>query len=64
MTGFDCALVPPTKKGRHHKKTKVNFSACRSPKTYRHLTHGNYTFEVKAFNTAGTSKTVIKHFSI
>jgi hypothetical protein len=64
VTGFDCALVPPTKKGKHHKKTKVNFSACRSPKTYKHLKHGKYTFEVKAFNTAGTSNTVIKHLSI
>jgi len=64
VTGFDCALVPPTKKGKHHKKTKVNLSACRSPKTYKHLKQGKYTFEVKAFNSAGTSNTVIKHLSI
>jgi hypothetical protein len=64
VTGFDCALVPPTKKGKHHKKTKVKFGACRSPKTYKHLKQGKYTFEVKAFNTAGTSNTVIKHLSI
>jgi hypothetical protein len=64
VAGFDCALVPPTKKGKHHKKTKVNFSACRSPKTYKHLKHNKYMFEVKAFNTAGTSNTVIKHLSI
>jgi hypothetical protein len=32
--GFQCPLVKPS------------FSACRSPKTYKHLKPGKYTFEV------------------
>jgi hypothetical protein len=48
VTGFQCALVKPS------------FSACRSPKTYKHLKPGKYTFEVRAFNAAGADPTPAK----
>lgn len=64
VTGFQCALIKP-RKGKHRKKPKVVFSACRSPKTYKHLRHGRYTFEVRAFNSAGVDSTpVIRKFKI
>jgi hypothetical protein len=53
--GFQCELVPPTKKG--HKKPKVTFASCRSPKTYKHLKAGKYTFLVRGVNTTGSDRT-------
>jgi len=55
-TGFQCALVRK-KKGKHHKKRKPHFTSCRSPKTYKHLRHGKYTFEVRAVDAAGADAT-------
>ncbi len=57
-TGFQCALVRTPK--AHHKKPKPSFSACRSPKTYKHLKPGKYTFEVRALNAAGADPTPAK----
>lgn len=63
VSGFQCKLVKPAKK--HHKKPKATFSACRSPKTYKHLKPGKYTFEVRAVNSAGPDPTpAIKKFRI
>jgi hypothetical protein len=45
-TGFQCALV--SKKHR-----KPQFKSCRSPKTYKHLKNGKYTFEVRAVGPGG-----------
>jgi hypothetical protein len=53
--GFQCELLRPKRK--HHKKPKASFSACMSPKTYKHLKSGHYTFEVRAFNAAGVDAT-------
>jgi Divergent InlB B-repeat domain len=53
VAGFQCALVKPAKKGKHHKKRKPAFKSCTSPKTYRHLKRGHYTFEVRAVNSVG-----------
>jgi hypothetical protein len=66
VTGFQCALVKSKKKkGKHHKKPKLVFSSCSSPKTYKHLKHGRYTFEVRAFNSAGPDPTpAVKRFKI
>jgi hypothetical protein len=66
VTGFQCALVKPTtKKGKHHGKPKVVFSPCSSPKTYRHLKRGRYTFEVRGVNSTGHDpKPAIKSFQI
>jgi hypothetical protein len=47
-TAFQCALVKPS------------FSACRSPKTYKQLKPGTYTFEVRACNAAGVDPTPAK----
>jgi hypothetical protein len=57
-TGFQCALVK-TPKARH-KKPKPSFSSCRSPKTYKHLKPGKYTFEVRALNAGGRDPTPAK----
>ncbi|HEX3563406.1 MAG TPA: hypothetical protein VHU24_11255 [Solirubrobacterales bacterium] len=44
-TGFRCALV------NKHKKPK--FKSCKSPKTYKKLKPGKYTFEVRAVGRGG-----------
>jgi TolB protein len=41
-TTFQCALA--------HKHAKPAFHSCASPKRYRHLKPGSYTFEVRALN--------------
>jgi hypothetical protein len=66
VAGFQCALVKlVTKKGKHHGKPKVVFSRCGSPKIYRHLKRGHYTFEVRAINSIGhDAKPAIKSFQI
>jgi hypothetical protein len=46
-TGFQCALVT---RREHHKQPKPHFSSCKSPKTYKHLKSGKYTFEVRALS--------------
>ena len=46
-SGFQCALKP--KKSRR----KPSFKPCTSPKTYRNLAPGRYTFEVRASGAAG-----------
>jgi hypothetical protein len=53
-TGFKCALVKKQKKRRGHRQPKPSFSSCRSPKTYRHLSHGSYTFYVRAQGPGGS----------
>jgi len=54
-TGFECELISPRRK--HHKNPRAAFSTCRSPKTYKHLQHGKYKFEVRALNSAGADPT-------
>jgi hypothetical protein len=56
-SGFKCALVKHTKKRKHHKQPKPRYSRCSSPKVYRHLARGKYTFYVRAFNAAGVDLT-------
>ncbi|MCW2967421.1 MAG: hypothetical protein JWM71_1193 [Solirubrobacteraceae bacterium] len=51
--GFQCSLV-----SKKHKKPK--FTKCRSPKTYKRLRHGTYTFEVRALGTAGADPSPAK----
>src|SRR4051812_49069690 len=48
--GFKCRLQ---RKGA----VKASFKRCHSPKTYRHLAHGKYTFYARASNAAGADKT-------
>ena len=42
-TGFQCEL-----KRTHHRRPEARFRACESPKRYRHVKPGRYTFEVRA----------------
>jgi hypothetical protein len=67
-TGFQCALVKPKKskkKGKHPKKPKVNFSDCSSPRTYKRLKPGKYTFQVRGVNSAGSDPSpAIRKFKI
>ena len=51
VTGFDCALTRPKKK--KGKKSAASFATCGSPKLYKHLRKGKYTFEVRALNSNG-----------
>ena len=44
-TGFECALAK--------KKHKPKFKRCSSPKAYKHLKRGSYTFEVRAVGPSG-----------
>ena len=49
--GFQCEL----KSGK-----KGSFKACHSPKTYKNLKPGKYTFEVRAVGSGGTDRTPAK----
>ncbi len=60
-TGFKCALVKQTQAGH---KPKVTFRTCSSPKTYKNLAVGKYTFEVKATSAAGTGPVATRTFKI
>jgi CSLREA domain-containing protein len=56
-TRFTCALV------RRH--AKLRFSRCKSPKAYRHLARGHYTFELRAVGPGGTQRApTIRRFTI
>ena len=55
VTGFQCELIPPTKK--RHKRPKVKFASCRSPKTYKKLQPGTYAFKVRALDILGADAT-------
>src|SRR5262249_9153801 len=65
-TGFECALIKPKKKGKQKKQQSTrNFSACSSPKSYKHLGPGKYTFQVRGVNSSGTDPTpAVKKFKI
>lgn len=52
-TGFQCALL---RKPAHSAK----FKACHSPKTYKKLKPGKYTFEVRAVGPGGVDRTPAK----
>jgi hypothetical protein len=51
-TAFQCQLK------RSHKKAA--FKSCRSPKAYKHLRPGKYTFAVRAVGPGGSDKTPAK----
>jgi DNA-binding beta-propeller fold protein YncE len=54
-TGFQCKL-----KRAHRKKPKARFRSCHSPKTYKHMKPGKYTFKVRAVGRGGTDPTPAK----
>lgn len=59
ITGYECMLVRPATKKRHKgagksaKRPKPRFSACSSPRRYRHLQPGRYVFRVRALDILG-----------
>jgi YVTN family beta-propeller protein len=53
-TGFQCELK------RKHARKRARFKRCRSPKTYKHLKTGRYTFEVRALSSVGKDPTPAK----
>jgi YVTN family beta-propeller protein len=50
-TGVQCELK------RKHGHKKPRFRRCKSPKAYKHLKKGKYTFKVRAFSSAGPDPT-------
>lgn len=52
VTGFECSLARAKKK-KKGKKSAASFAACSSPKLYKKLKPGKYTFQVRAVNSAG-----------
>ncbi len=54
VTGYQCMLLKPkSKKARRSKKAKPRFISCSSPKRYKKLRKGRYTFKVRARNSLG-----------
>src|SRR5436305_329499 len=51
-SSFQCELK--------QKRAKATFSHCKSPKTYKHLAAGNYTFLVRAVNSTARDHTPAK----
>jgi hypothetical protein len=63
VTGFACELIRPHRKGGKAKKPK--FASCNSPKAYKHLTPGHYTFKVEAHGAGGVDPTpAVRKFRI
>jgi hypothetical protein len=63
VTTFECALVKRAT-GPHRYPPAVRFFRCTSPKTYRHLRSGSYSFRVRAQNLGGASVTASHSFKI
>jgi hypothetical protein len=61
-TDFRCALSHKPK-GRH-KMAKPKYSSCRSPKTYKHLRTGRYTFFVRGVSDGIVGTAASKSFKI
>jgi alpha-tubulin suppressor-like RCC1 family protein len=60
ITKYQCLLKRP---GKHGKKPK--FSTCKSPKTYKNLKPGKYTFKVRGLDILGADKhPAIKEFKV
>jgi alpha-tubulin suppressor-like RCC1 family protein len=56
VTGYQCLLVKPKPKKKARpskKKAKPKFTKCASPKRYKRLRKGRYTFKVRAQNSLG-----------
>jgi hypothetical protein len=62
-TSFQCGLVGPIKK--HHTVPKLKYKSCKSPKEFKHLKKGKYSFAVRGVNSAGDDPhPATKSFSI
>jgi hypothetical protein len=58
ITGYECMLVRKAPKrhkgaGKSAKRRKPRYSACGSPRSYRHLKPGRYVFRVRALDILG-----------
>jgi alpha-tubulin suppressor-like RCC1 family protein len=63
VTKYECMLVKP--KAKKGKKKKAKFSGCKSPKRYKKLRKGRYTFKVRARNILGVdAKPAVRKFKI
>ncbi len=62
-SGSQCALTKRPK-GKPKKKPIPKYRACRSPKTYKHLKHGRYTFHVRALSAGTPGTPANKTFTI
>jgi hypothetical protein len=58
---IQCAMLTP---GRRKEHPKPQFTRCRSPKTYKHLKNGKYTFEVRAVSRSGAGPAAKRRFTI
>ena len=63
-TGFQCAIVHRAPRRKNGKKKGPSFARCGSPKTYKKLKHGKYTFEVRVLSNAGPGPAAKKSFKI
>ncbi len=61
-TGTQCALIKKPKK--HKKAPKPHFSSCTSPKTYKPLKNGKYTFEARALSNGSAGPAAKRQFTI
>jgi hypothetical protein len=59
-TGFQCALV----KQKPHRQSTPSFSSCLSPKLYKHLKPGKYTFDVRSVSAGIRGMPAGKRFTI
>jgi hypothetical protein len=69
VSGFACELVRPvakaTRSGKKPKPKKPSFAGCGSPKAYKNLKPGRYTFKVEATGPGGTDLTpALRKFKI
>jgi hypothetical protein len=65
VTKYECMLIKPKPKGKKKKKKKAKFSGCKSPKRYKKLKKGRYTFKVRARNILGVdAKPAVRKFKI
>lgn len=55
VSRFACELIRPHRKGG--KAPKAKFASCGSPKSYKHLAPGRYTFKVEAGGPGGVDPT-------
>jgi hypothetical protein len=67
ITGYECKLKrrKPRSKNGGKKPKAVKFSRCNSPRKYKHLRPGKYTFKVRALDILGAdAHPAVKKFTI
>ena len=63
VSDYQCMLVRPKAKRKH--RAKPRFAKCASPKRYKKLRKGRYTFKVRARNALGTeAKPAVRKFRV